>query len=89
MKYWVEIKDGKITGKGKSPGITEGQIEIVEEIYNQLTNLPADYAVDGEGNIISVTPAPEPEPMPQPPTTEERLAALEAAMLEMILGGAD
>ena len=29
-----------------------------------------------------------PEPTPQPPTAEERLEALESAMLEMILGGA-
>ena len=87
--YWIEIKGNKITGKGQSPKICDGQIEISEVIYNQLTRLPADFETDGEGDIISVTPAPEPEPVPQPPTPEERLAALEAAMLEMILGGAD
>ena len=87
--YWVEIKDNKIVGKGCGPGKTEEQVEVSEAIYNQLTRLPADYEADGEGNIISVTPAPEPEPVPQSPTPEERLAALEVAMLEMILGGVE
>jgi hypothetical protein len=87
--YWVEIQGSKIIGMGQSPGICDGQTEVTEAIYSQLTRLPADYDMDEEGNIVSVTPAPEPEPVPQPPTMEERLAALEAAMLEMILGGAD
>lgn len=32
---------------------------------------------------------PAPEPEPQPPSQEERIVALEAAMLELILGGAE
>jgi hypothetical protein len=86
--YWVEISGNKITGKGQSPTITEEQIEISENIYNQLTRLPADYVTDGEGNIISVTPAPEPEPEPQTPktpTVEERISALEDALTLLLM----
>lgn len=78
--YWVEIQAGKITGKGQSPALCEGQTEVTEGIYNLLTRLPADYEADMEGNIISVTPAPEPEPKPPEPTTEEILLA---ALLEI------
>lgn len=83
--YWVEISGNKITGKGQSPTITEEQIEISENIYTQLTRLPADYVMDGEGNIISVTPAPEPEPEPQTPTVEERISALEDALTLLLM----
>ena len=88
-RYYVYIENDKIIACGTSGAICDGQIEVSEEIYNQLTNLPADYAVDGEDNIISVTPAPEPEPGLQLPTMEERLEALEAAMLGLILGGVE
>lgn len=94
--YWVEIQNGKISGKGESPALVEGQIEVTKEIYDQLTRLPADFETDAEGNIISVTPAPEPEPQPQPPPeptlTElqaQQLAQAEAiaAIFEMLTGG--
>lgn len=84
MKYWVEINDGKITGAGTAVGINEGQKEISEALYKQLTRLPADYETDENGNIISVTPAPEPEPVPQPPSVEERIAAMEEALLLLL-----
>jgi hypothetical protein len=83
--FWVEIADDKIVAKGCGPGKTEEQIEVSETIYNQLTRLPADFEVDGEGNIVSVTPAPEPEPIPHPPTPEERLAAVEEALLLLLM----
>lgn len=83
--YWIEIKGNKITGKGQSPKICDGQIEISEVIYNQLTRLPADFETDGEGDIISVTPAPELEPVPQPPTADERISALEDALLLLLM----
>ncbi len=83
MIYFVEIQNGKIVSKGYAPAKTEEQIEVTKEIYDQLTRLPADFTMDEEGNIISVTPAPEPEPQPQPPSIEERLSALEMALLEL------
>lgn len=91
--HYIEIQNNKIVSRGEVNGenikLNEGQIEVSGDIFNQLIRLPADFETDGEGNIISVTPAPEPEPAPQPPTQEERLAVLEAAMLELILGGAE
>lgn len=81
--FFVEIQNGKITAKGEGPAKTDEQIEITKEIYDQITRLPADFETDEEGNIISVTPAPEPEPQPQPPTLEERVSAIELALLEI------
>lgn len=45
---------------------------------------------DAEGNPVSVVIGellPLPEPEPQLPTQEERIEALETAMLELVLGG--
>lgn len=84
MIYFVEIQNGKITAKGYGPAKTDEQIEVTEEIYNQLTRLPADFETDKKGNIISVTPAPEPEPQPQPPSLEDRLKAVEDALLSLL-----
>ena len=53
--YWVEIKNDKITGKGQGKYKTDEQIEISEEIYNQLTTLPADCVIK-ENKILSVSP---------------------------------
>lgn len=83
MVYFVEIHDSKITSKGYGPAKTDEQIEVTKEIYDRLTRLPADFTMDAEGNIISVTPAPELEPQLQPPSIEERLAAIELALLEL------
>lgn len=83
MIYFVEIQNGKIISKGFGPAKTDEQIEVTKELYNQLIRLPADFETDMEGNIISVTPAPEPEPQPQPPSMEERLTAVELALLEL------
>lgn len=85
--YWVEICDNQITGRGKSPALSEGQIEVSEVIYAQLLQLPATFTTNKEGNIVSVVPIPAPEPELQLPTQEERLEALESAMLELVLGG--
>ena len=84
MVYFVEIHDSKITSKGYGPAKTDEQIEVTKEIYDQLTRLPADFETDTEGNIISVTPAPETEPQPQPPSIEERLKAVEDALLSLL-----
>lgn len=84
MIYFVEIQNGKIISKGYGPAKTDEQIEVTKEIYDQLIRLPADFTSDAEGNIISVTPAPEPEPQPQPPSIENRLKAVEDALLSLL-----
>jgi len=95
--YFIQIENNKIISKGVSSSITNDQIEVTKEIYDQLTHLPTDFETDSEGNIISVTPAPEPEPTPQPtpePTLaeihEQQLAQAEAiaAIFERLEGGA-
>ena len=82
--YYVEINDGQITGKLEVSIEQPEMLEITEELYNELTNLPADYTQDAEGNIVSVIPAPLPEPEPPEPTSEELLlqAYLEIADLK-------
>ena len=94
--YFIQIENNKIISKGVSGSITNNQIEVTKEIYDQLTRLPADFETDTEGNIISVTPAPEPEPTPQPtpePTLaeiqEQQLAQAEAIanIFELLIGG--
>lgn len=45
-------------------------------------------ATTGETTMIDEPEIPEIEIEPSPPTERERLEALEAAMLELILGGA-
>ncbi len=87
MIYFVEVASGKIFTKGFGPAKTDKQIEVTKEIYDQLTRLPADFETDAKGNIISVTPAPEPESQPQPPTYEDRLRAIEDALLALLQEG--
>lgn len=62
VMFYVEIKNNKISCKGQGEFKTEEQIEVSEEIYNALTNLPSDYVEVG-GEIISVTPIPLVEAM--------------------------
>jgi hypothetical protein len=89
MNHVVEISGNKIWGKCIRPTdvLYKNEQFILKELYMQLIRLPADFETDAEGNIISVTPAPEPEPIPQPPTSDERLQALEEAMIFITLGG--
>ncbi len=86
--YYVKIQDGKIINKGyktvEALSPDEGTDIVTEDIYNQLTRMPADFIKDADGNITSVAPAPEPEPVPQPPSTEDRLRAVEDALLAML-----
>ena len=91
MNHVVEISGNKIWGKCIRPTdvLYKNEQFILKELYMQLIRLPADFETDAEGNIISVAPAPEPEPGLQLPTMEERLEALEAAMLELVLGGVE
>lgn len=86
--YYVKIQDNKIISKGYKSidilSLDEGTDIITEDIYNQLTRLPADFVKNETGHIISVTPAPEPEPVPEPPSTEDRLRAVEDALLSIL-----
>ena len=92
MNYVVEISGNKIWGKCIRPTdvLYKNEQFISKELYMQLIRLPADFETDTEGNIISVTPAPEPEPEPepepqlQPPSIEERLKAVEDALLSLL-----
>lgn len=46
-----------------------------------------EFILDAEGNLIDITPTERPPELLQPPTPEERLQALEDAMLMITLGG--
>lgn len=88
--FYVDIQGDKIVSVNQvntSVELIGTQKEISEELAIQITRLPADFEADMSGNIISVMPAPIPEPEPQLPTLEERIEALELAMLEVVLGG--
>lgn len=61
--FYIEINNGLITGKGEGEFKTNEQIEVSEEIYNALTNLPAEFT-ESNGVITNVTPFPLPEPTP-------------------------
>ena len=83
MKNYVQVKGNKIGQVAigfKTPPF-DNAIEVSLEIAQNPRNW--NY-VDGK---FVYTPKPEPEPQPQLPTIIERLQALEAAMLELILGG--
>jgi hypothetical protein len=84
VKYFIIIEEGKIISRGYGPVIPENAIEIEKELFDQITRLPADFETNGNGNIISVTPAPETEPQPQPPSLEDRLKAVEDALLSLL-----
>ena len=99
MLYFVQIEENKIVGMGYvdvDRPLMEDERPISHDLYQQLTNLPADFETDTEGNIISVTPAPEPAPelqdTPTPTLAElqaQQLAQAEAiaAIFEMLTGG--
>jgi len=69
--FYVEINNELITGKGEGEFKTNEQIEVSEEIYNELTNLPAEYVVENE-EIISVEPLPIPEVSLTPTPAQQR-----------------
>ena len=85
--YYIEISDGKISGKGMGPVIGHGQLEVTEELYNELIRLPANFEEDEEGNIVSVVCPPEPAPELQSPSLEERTQALEDVVTALLFGG--
>lgn len=61
-------------------GIEENRIVADEDFCERY------YSHDGY-SYEKEPPAPAPEPEPYVPTTEERLAAVESAMLAMMIGG--
>lgn len=69
-----------------------GYLPIVETPRTDDDNYYTSSWTEQDGQIVRIwtqTDPPEPEPaQPAAPTTEERLAALEAAMLA-VMGGAD
>ena len=68
--FYVEINNNLITGKGEGPFKTEEQIEVSKDIYDALTNLPANYVEEG-GEIVSVSPCPISEPQLTPKEQRE------------------
>ena len=74
-----------------------GYLPIVEtpvpDVFDSDTEYYTPSWVEQDRKIVQIwtqVDPPEPEPaQPAAPTTEERLAALEAAMLAMMGGGAD
>lgn len=73
--------------------VAAGYLPIVETPRPDDDNYYTSSWVEQDGQIVRVwtqVDPPEPEPIPPAaPTTEERLAALESAMLTMMGGGAD
>ncbi|HWQ76863.1 MAG TPA: hypothetical protein VN441_16270 [Syntrophomonas sp.] len=84
MFYYMGVINNKITWKMSTPVEQPGLQEVSEDIYNQLTYLPADFTRDDDWNILTVTPAEPPVPEPEPVTTEDRLTAVEAAILDLM-----
>ena len=65
----------------------EGYIEVPQHLESAVWETLGwcDLQIE-DGVLVGITPTerPEPEPEPYVPTTEERLAALESAMLSMM-----
>jgi hypothetical protein len=83
---FVDIKNNQIYLKMRSDFDQPGLIEIKEDIYNQLTYLPASYTTDEDGKILTVTPAEPPAVEPEPPTNEEYLIDLDYRLSLLELG---
>jgi hypothetical protein len=83
--YYFEINNGKVTGKGfKSINVlNDNEKEVTEELYNQFER-EADFTTDETGNIISIVNGPAPAEEPKLPSLEERISAVEDALLMII-----
>lgn len=78
-RYFVKKDDiGKVLAFGR--GGTEGE-EITQEEFEQLR---AEHIAAIQKDIAAIQ---DPEPMEERITIEDRLAALEAAVLEIAIGG--
>lgn len=96
---YVTIVDGKITAKDS--GITPTDTayftgpdgidvplehkEISDELYEQLTCIPADFSIDEAGEIIAVTPGQPIATIPQP-SQEDYLLDLDYRLSKIELG---
>lgn len=67
----------RIEGKPDGTGLTCAEVYV---------HVPDDTPQEVVSQIETIVALHNPTPPPQPPTQEERLAALEEAVLEMILG---
>lgn len=65
--FFVKVEDGKIVQTGsfnfEAPA-PDGFEEVTEDIFNQITSLPAEFTRT-RGKISSVTCPPIPEPVPE------------------------
>ena len=45
--FFIKVQNGKVIGKGEMDNIklSKNDIEVTENIYNQITDLPCDYKV--------------------------------------------
>lgn len=57
--------------------------ELAKKVLKHAPYL--ELVLDGSGNLIDVTPTERPPEPPQPPTPEERLVAVEDALLLLLL----
>ena len=74
-------------GLNSAVDVPDGWIEVPESLESDvLSSLPfLDLQIEN-GKLVGITPTerPEPEPEPYTPTQEDRLSALEGAMLAMM-----
>ena len=84
MARYAVVKNGSVKNIILAPNeFSLDGYDLIELQEGQGVNIGDSW--DG----ASFIPAPKPEPEPHLPTMEERLEALEVAMLELILGGVE
>ena len=75
MKHYAEIKNGIIIGSGAIDveELPNHCVEITVDMYNKITNLPANFINDDNDRIIDIIPSPKPQEPPKAPTETELL----------------
>jgi hypothetical protein len=85
--YRITIQNGIVVSKESLHHLESFEgiegILIPDELIKNV-RLPAIPQYDKDGNIIKITPLPEPDPQPEPPSLEDRISALEMALLELM-----
>ena len=79
MKNWAQVIDGRVTQR--AIGFEEAPFQDAIEVPQEVIANPDDWRMVGDN--WEYTPVP-PTPADNLPTNEERLAALEAAMLGLL-----